>query len=273
MFPLLKPGHIPALASPRSGSTGRMSPEKDPTWKSHTPEAPDSGCGLISAFKGFPVFSFTIFHNLRVYELRRPKQSNISKAHHGVATVWLWCKLSEAKSNPGTCFFDTGMRQRQTEQNKLNHNTSANYCLVDTTQLNLNSENCLLFWLLWGAQICTLQQLVMPAIICASKKWSPSLRPGPRYQNPAVHLESLKSLNVESLTVIICKHINASLWCHNHMKGRLKHIGECSRSSRTKVWRFWLHIFVINIIILIEIVSLWPIFFFPVTLVHIHGTW
>lgn len=107
------------------------------------------------------------------------------------------------------------------KQNKPNHNTSANYCLVDTTQLNLNSENSLLFWLLWGAQICTLQQLGMPAIICASKKWSSSLRPALRYQNPAVHLESLKSLNVESLTVIICKYINASLGCHNHMKGRV----------------------------------------------------
>lgn len=165
------------------------------------------------------------------------------------------------------------MWQRQT---KPNHNTSASSCLVDTTQLNYNPENCLLFWLLWGAQICMPQQLVMPEIICASKRWSPSLRPGPSRQNPAVHLESLKSVNVESLTAIMCKYVNASLGCHNHMKGRLKLVGESARSSRTKVWRFWLHIFITNIIILIENTSLWPnffFFFFPVTPVHVHGTW
>lgn len=252
-----------------------MPPQKYLTWKSLSPEAPDSGCGLISSFKAFPAFpSLPFFHYLRVHELKRSKQSNISTAQNILG--WPVLNMTQGfrgKKQPKDLFLWYRDVTEAKTQNKPAHNASANNCLVDTTQLNFNPENCLLFWLLWGAQICTLQQLVVPAISCASKKQSPSLRPGPRCQNSAVHLESLKSLNVESLTVIMSKHINASLGCHNHMKGRLKHVGESARSSRTKVWRFWLHIFIMHIIILIENVSLWPIFFLPVTLVHIHGTW
>lgn len=82
------------------------------------------------------------------------------------------------------------------------------------------------------------------------KNGVPPLKPGPRCQDLAFHLESLKSLNIESLRVIIIviiviiyKLIITSWMCHSHMKDRLKHIGKNAR-SRTKFWRHWLHVLI-----------------------------
>lgn len=260
MFPLLKPGHLPALGFTTQWLYYRQNATREGSYL----EKPLSCSTWRWVWADFSLqrllcpSSVAISHHLRVLDLRKSKQSNICKAQN--IAGWPLCdselRFQRQRATQGLVPFTQGCDRgkKNPEQTKPQHIWKLLPCWHNTAPFQPRKLSAFL-----AAPKCS--DMHTAAISYASKKWSPSLGPGPRCQNPAVLLESLKSLDAESLTMIMCKHINASLGCHNHMKGRLKHVGESARSSRTKIWRFWLHIFVMNIIILVENVSLWPNFF------------